>query len=66
MELWRFGRVDNDGLYKLLGPTLISYVCESSTSRKHVDDDETSSNYNLSVIPMSPNKFMDCMDLVGK
>ena len=31
------GSFDNDGLYKLLGSTSISSVCESITLDKHVD-----------------------------
>ena len=30
-----YGLVDNDGLYKLLGSTLISSVCDATTSTNH-------------------------------
>ena len=58
----------NDGLYMLMGSTLISSACVSTTSTKHDDeDDDTSlSNESSRIIPIYPNKFMGCVDLIGK
>ena len=57
------GSIDDDGLYKLLGSTLISSVCDATTSTKHCDVDTSFDSNN--VIPMSSNKSMGCMDMVG-
>ena len=55
--------IDDDGLYKLLGSTLVSSVCDTTTSTKHGDDD--TSLHDKNVIPISSNKSMGCVDLVG-
>ena len=52
------GSIDNDGLYKLLGSTLISSVCDATTSTKHGKDDTSFDDLNVTSI--SPNKFMGC------
>ncbi|CAO2838300.1 unnamed protein product [Amaranthus hypochondriacus] len=54
--------IDDDHLYKLVGSTLINLVCDATTSTKHVDDDTSLDDMNM--IPISPNKSIDCMDLV--
>ena len=57
------GSVDDDGLYKILSSTLISSVCDATTSTKHGNDDTSFDDMN--VISISPKKSMGCMDLVG-
>ena len=56
--------IDDDGLYKLLGTTLVSSVYDATTSTKLNDDDDTSHD-DKNVISISSNKSMGCMDLVG-
>ena len=58
----KVGKVD-DGLYKRHGSTLMSSVCDATTSTKHGYDD-TSLN-DMNVIPIYPNKSIRCMDLFG-
>ena len=55
--------IDDDGFYKLLGWTLISSVCDATTLTKHGVDNTSLDDKN--VIPISCNKSMGCMDLVG-
>ena len=62
-KLFMKGSIDDDGLYNLLGSTLISSICDTTTSTKHGNDD--TSLYDKNVIPISSNKSMGCVDLVG-
>ena len=57
------GLIDDNGLYKLLGSTLVSLVCDATTLTKHSDVDASHDDKN--VIPIASNKSMGCMDLVG-
>jgi Pol polyprotein len=57
-----------DDLYMLVGSTLISSACVSTTSTKHENesDDVTSlNNENSTIIPTYPNESMGYMDLIG-
>ena len=54
-NLFLKGSID-DGLYKLVGSTLISSACMSTTSSKHDDDDTSLSNETSRIIPAYPNK----------
>ena len=57
------GFIDDDGLYKLLGLTSICLVCDATTSTKHGVENTSLDDKNI--IPISSNKSMGSMDLVG-
>ncbi len=57
----------NDGLYMLVGSTLTSSACVSTTSTKHENDDHVTSlnNEGSRIIPTYPNESMGYVDLIG-
>ena len=55
----------NDGVYMLLGSTLISLACVSTTLTEHENEIDTSFNDSLRIIPTYSNESIRCMDLIG-
>ena len=51
----------------LVGSTLISSACVSTTSTKHDDGDDVTSlnNEKSRIILTYPNESMGCLDLIG-